>query len=735
MTKFIFLKARIPAFFAALSALHSIAAFGQQVDVSGQVNITKSGLVLNRATRTFDSVVTLTNSLIPISGPVSLVITGITPNTVSLANASGTTTAGQPYVNIPPPSNPWAPGTSTTTVLKFSNPLQTQFTFTTQVLAMVQAGYGPGSVIAIVDSNGGTVTLPSVASLTIPPGSVTSAAVQILQASSPQVPFLMSALPEFTLLNAPGLKVKSSVGFTSPTLLQVTVPGLQGQLPAGTAPQVLALQLAGDDSSGASLELENLGGAACGDGNVVCVLLSQDAFLPNPLDPTDPVITLVIAAGPVPRTGFTPLWQLNAQSSAPTQPVSASQATFTADILLSKAFSFTNGAPLSSNVITGAFKRRRCIPACAPHSADDLRAAVGTSVYSPLEGTLTEKLARDGSNSNILYDELSHSVTVGNVALATQYLHLNPDQPQVPAQDDPVNPGTLFAISGISGTTAAHLHFAAKLNGTAIDPRPLMASIFGQSVDNLSLYLLPPDDEDSLRTTERSRLYLALYVNGVQQNKLPPLGELRFYPSLFSYTTTKGDVGDAAAEVQSAVITPVPSSLTPTGSTISTPVLPGGTTLLSYNSGPVDLQSMLTAVASSAGFSDVNLFLQSATVEVRLLWDNFRFGTALWEVANWNLSSMFTSQVTVFGSPNPSATGVPVTLSAQVSVASDQTVPPGLFPTGTVTFMDGTSTLPCYPGTVIAGLATCTTSFSTAGTHNITAQYSGDTSFACVGER
>jgi hypothetical protein len=77
--------------------LYAGAAFAQQVDVSGQVNITKSGLVFNRTTRTFDSVLTLTNSLMPISGPVALVITGITPNAVTLANASGTTTAGRPY--------------------------------------------------------------------------------------------------------------------------------------------------------------------------------------------------------------------------------------------------------------------------------------------------------------------------------------------------------------------------------------------------------------------------------------------------------------------------------------------------------------------------------------------------------------------------------------------------------------------------------------------------------------
>jgi hypothetical protein len=51
-------------------------------------------------------------------------------------------------------------------------------------------------------------------------------------------------------------------------------------------------------------------------------------------------------------------------------------------------------------------------------------------------------------------------------------------------------------------------------------------------------------------------------------------------------------------------------------------------------------------------------------------------------------------------------------------------------PTGTVTFLDGTT--PLGTGTLSGGLATLTTSALTAGTHSISAAYGGDTNFAAA---
>jgi hypothetical protein len=67
------------------------APFGG-VNVTDRVATTFSGLRLNRATGTFDSVATLKNtSAEPVLAPLSLVITGINPTSVTLANPSGTT--------------------------------------------------------------------------------------------------------------------------------------------------------------------------------------------------------------------------------------------------------------------------------------------------------------------------------------------------------------------------------------------------------------------------------------------------------------------------------------------------------------------------------------------------------------------------------------------------------------------------------------------------------------------
>jgi hypothetical protein len=82
------------------------------------------------------------------------------------------------------------------------------------------------------------------------------------------------------------------------------------------------------------------------------------------------------------------------------------------------------------------------------------------------------------------------------------------------------------------------------------------------------------------------------------------------------------------------------------------------------------------------------------------------------------------TQTTLAGSPNPSlVVGTPVTLTAAVTSLSG-----GGTPTGIVTFKDGTTTI--GSGALnVGGVATLVTSALTAGTHNITAAYSGDVAF------
>jgi hypothetical protein len=73
---------------------------------------------------------------------------------------------------------------------------------------------------------------------------------------------------------------------------------------------------------------------------------------------------------------------------------------------------------------------------------------------------------------------------------------------------------------------------------------------------------------------------------------------------------------------------------------------------------------------------------------------------------------------TVSPDANPVLVGGAVTLTATVSPDSA---------TGTVTFRDGVTTLATVP--LVNGVATCSASFSAAGTHSITAVYSGDSTY------
>jgi len=107
---------------------------------------------------------------------------------------------------------------------------------------------------------------------------------------------------------------------------------------------------------------------------------------------------------------------------------------------------------------------------------------------------------------------------------------------------------------------------------------------------------------------------------------------------------------------------------------------------------------------------------------------------------NFALSSVTVNQtvnqatptVTVaVGAPSQatSVVGQPVTLVATVAPQ----YPGATAPTGSVTFVDGTTPISCRPRTVVAlaaGKATCTVVFSAAGAHSVTVAYLGDQNYS-----
>ena len=86
------------------------------------------------------------------------------------------------------------------------------------------------------------------------------------------------------------------------------------------------------------------------------------------------------------------------------------------------------------------------------------------------------------------------------------------------------------------------------------------------------------------------------------------------------------------------------------------------------------------------------------------------------------VSTWGTSSIALGTMPSSPVTGINYTLSANVTGPSSTT--------GTVNFMDGGVTISaCGTTSVLSGVATCSWTPTTYGTHNITATYSGDTSF------
>lgn len=94
---------------------------------------------------------------------------------------------------------------------------------------------------------------------------------------------------------------------------------------------------------------------------------------------------------------------------------------------------------------------------------------------------------------------------------------------------------------------------------------------------------------------------------------------------------------------------------------------------------------------------------------------------------------LYNTEVTLSSSRNPSQVGQSVTFTALVTVTFNFNRPTSAKPnqTGAVTFFDGTTLLGSTPlnDTTTPASASLTTPSLTAGTHNITAQYTGDGDF------
>lgn len=123
----------------------ALATASGMVAVDDKIQAKYSGYSLDRVANTFNNLATLTNaSAVTVNAPLRLVIVGIASSgPVTLANPSGQTAAGQPYVEIPLPSGQFGPGQTVSAVLKYNNPRRVPFTVTRSVQGVLAPANRP----------------------------------------------------------------------------------------------------------------------------------------------------------------------------------------------------------------------------------------------------------------------------------------------------------------------------------------------------------------------------------------------------------------------------------------------------------------------------------------------------------------------------------------------------------------------------------------------------------------
>ncbi len=162
--------------------------------------------------------------------------------------------------------------------------------------------------------------------------------------------------------------------------------------------------------------------------------------------------------------------------------------------------------------------------------------------------------------------------------------------------------------------------------------------------------------------------------------------------------TTYGDPVTLSATVTAGTGTPTGTVTFRDGATVI------GTTSLVIG------QASLTTNALTAGIDTVTATYDGSVA--------FGSSTSSSVIASVTAASTVT---TVSGTPNPSSFGSPVTLTGSVTS-------PGGIPTGTVTFLDGSTVVGTAP--LSNGLAALTVTSLTTGVHALTASYAVTTNFA-----
>jgi len=636
------------------------------VDVSGQVQVLKSDLAPNPQTGTLDATLTLTNTLLPITGPLALIVTPSDANVI-LANADGYSADGKSFLVVPIPQTTLAPGETLPGVtLQFANSSNSQLAFDVRVLAHVTPSVTDSQVTAVIDAAGGDVTLPGVATLHIPPGTVQSSAIQISKLPSDTLTNLINGISNYQPLPIPPLRIKSSVPFGQPVQIIQTLPA-SVVVSQGGVKYASHIRVDNDDDATEDT-LEFLEAKLCGHHDAVCATLDPSAFSPLPLDPSDPVIeialvtTVVIQKAiqqflEVPSDSIQPSGQITIDTAQPNSTVN-----FQAHLNLRRKSNFAPSTPLRSIFFTDSYKLWRVLnnpPRNRPHKGVDLRADSGTAVYSVESGSVLEAREEgggtpcpNGTSSKSQSIALGHVIPSDFDVFFSFYRHL---EKFLVAKGGAVVGGEQIARSDTTGACAPHLHFDIGLDSpkglqivSPIDPRPLL-------LDDMSQYLLPKDPDDQppfvhgqeLNSAFKGlMLYLKLRINGVEYGILNTLSANDLIHMPMQWRMDKAYSG--------AAIQPLPSG--PNGSQLT---IDGRSAQIAYQSGDINIVSALNNVVNKyfPGDNIDDLLMEDTTVvlETCSFRLNYCHDLAEWVINNTSLTVDATTGSTGTGT----ATSIP----------------------------------------------------------------------------
>jgi hypothetical protein len=161
-----------------------------------------------------------------------------------------------------------------------------------------------------------------------------------------------------------------------------------------------------------------------------------------------------------------------------------------------------------------------------------------------------------------------------------------------------------------------------------------------------------------------------------------------------------------------ATVTPATGSTIPTGQII-------------FGDGDLQIGSATVDPTGKATFSTTALASGSHSITAAYGGSTTFLGSLSSTITvNVTGTAAITTTTNLTASATSITTGASITFTATITPAAGSTGTP----TGTVTFLDGATTL--GSGTVASGKAAYTTTALTTGSHNITAVYSGDTAFS-----